>query len=198
MGMRICLPKSEKNAKIGLRCRGSRIQPGGKGMQARIHFARINRQEALYIEDLLLDDGSQIITHSHIPPQFHKVWAKDAWVQKGIMAGGEVVSEVRKHHFYQEWFDIIELFDAGGRLIGYYCDVITPLRKVDGEYYLQDLLLDLWIFPDGRTVELDWDEFEEAVHAGQISAEWQQKAVETLQRMVAETRQGIFPGRYLG
>jgi predicted RNA-binding protein associated with RNAse of E/G family len=46
-------------------------------------------------------------------------------------------------------------------------------------------------------VELDWDEFEEAVQAGLLAPELQQTAVETLRRMVAETQQGIFPGSYL-
>ena len=81
-------------------------------MKANIHFSRVGKNPALYIEDLLYDDGIKIITHSHIPPEFRQVWAKDAWAQKGIMNNGEIVYEVRKHHFYHEWFDIIELFDA--------------------------------------------------------------------------------------
>jgi len=164
---------------------------------ARIHFSRIGKAEVLYIEDLVYEDDTQILTHAHIPPEFRKVWAKDAWIQKGIMAHGEIVCEVRKHHFYNQWFDIIELLDANHRLIGYYCDVITPLVKQNGEYYLHDLILDLWVFPDGRLVELDWDEYYEAVQAGLMTPEEQKIAVKTLKRMVKETQQGIFPKRYL-
>jgi len=166
-------------------------------MEARIHFARVRKQAALYIEDLVRDDGEKLITHSLIPSQYRKVWGSEAWKRHGIMAAGEVVCEVRKHHFYREWFDVIELFDGDGELIGYYCDVVTPLRKEDGEYYLRDLLLDLWIFPDGRTVELDWDEFEDATRAALLSSDEQRMAVDTLRRMVEEVQQGVFPAQYL-
>ena len=52
-------------------------------------------------------------------------------------------------------------------------------------------------FPDGRTVELDWDEFEQAARASLISADEQQAAVAALRKMVEETKAGIFPSRYI-
>jgi hypothetical protein len=162
-------------------------------MKAVIHFNRIGKNEAIYIEGLVRDDGVRLDTHTILPPEAVAVWTKTAWQERGILAGGEMVTQVRKHHFYQEWFDIIELLDASGALLGYYCDVLTPLRKVDGEYYLQDLLLDLWISPDGTCIELDWDEFEEAVRQNLVSEEYQAKSVETLRWMVEETRKGQFP-----
>lgn len=167
-------------------------------MKAVIHFARIGKGEALYVEELLRDDGIRLDTRSVLPPEAVHVWSKSVWQKQGIMANGERVVEVRKHHFYNEWFDVIELFDTQGSLLGYYCDVITPLVKVDGEYYLRDLLLDLWVFPDGRTVELDWDEFESARSAGLISPEEAEQAQVTLRRMVEEVSEGMFPTKYLG
>jgi predicted RNA-binding protein associated with RNAse of E/G family len=166
-------------------------------MKAVIHFSRIGKGESLYVEELIRDDGVRLDTRSVLPPEARDVWRKSAWQKLGILADGPVVREVRKHHFYHEWFDIIELLDDQGGLLGYYCDVITPLRKVDGEYYLLDLLLDLWIFPDHRTIELDWDEFQEAARLQRITPEQQQKAVETLAWMVTEAQHGIFPERYL-
>lgn len=166
-------------------------------MKAFIHFARIGKKEALYIEDLLRDNGTRLDTRSVLPPDAVDVWSKSVWQKQGILANGERVMEVRKHHFYQEWFDVIELLDAQGSLLGYYCDVVTPLLRLDGEYYLRDLLLDLWIFPDGRTVELDWDEFDAAQAAGLISPEEADQAAATLRRMVREVQQGIFPSVYI-
>lgn len=167
-------------------------------MKINIHFARIGKPEKVYVEDLVSDDGVRLTTYSVLPPDGRREWSKGDWKQYGIMTNGEVIHAVRKHHFYHEWFDVVELFGAAGELTGYYCDVVTPLRRVDGEYYLLDLLLDLWIFPDGRCVEMDWDEFEAAAQAGLISAEQQARAVETLRRMVSETQQGIFPTRWIG
>ncbi len=166
-------------------------------MKAVIHFARVGKDEALYVEELLRDDGVRLDTRSVLPPEAANAWSKSVWRQNGIMANGERVVEVRKHHFYNEWFDVIELLDEAGSLLGYYCDVITPLRKVDGEYYLRDLLLDLWVFPDGRTVVLDWDEFEAARDAGLVAPEEAEQAVKTLRRMVEEVQQGIFPSVYI-
>ena len=166
-------------------------------MKATIHFSRIGKPDAIYTEGLVRDNGLRLDTCTVLPPEAAAVWSRSAWQAYGILSSGQVVHTIRKHHFYHEWFGIVELIDSSDILLGYYCDVLMPLRKVDGEYYLQDLLLDLWVFPDGSYVEMDWDELEEASRLGQISCELRQKAEETLQRIVAETRAGIFPTQYL-
>ncbi|MBE0696445.1 MAG: DUF402 domain-containing protein [Anaerolineaceae bacterium] len=166
-------------------------------MKAIIHFARIGKKEVIYTEGLVRDNGTRLDTCTVLPVEAAGVWSKSAWKGLGILSNGETVHTVRKHHFYNEWFDIIELFDASGAILGYYCDITTPLRKVKNEYYVQDLLLDLWIFPDGSFTELDWDEFNEAVQQGMLSLEYQEYAVKTMRLLVEEIRKGIFPQRYL-
>jgi predicted RNA-binding protein associated with RNAse of E/G family len=166
-------------------------------MQAVIHFSRIGKGESIYREGLVHDDGVRLDTSTILPPQAANVWRKSAWQAHGILSAAETIHSVRKHHFYQEWFDIIELLDDSGAILGYYCDIATPLKKVNDEYFVQDLLLDLWIFPDGRYVELDWDEFNDAVQQGLLPIEYQQKAEATLRKLVAETKQGKFPKHYL-
>ncbi len=166
-------------------------------MKAVIHFARIGKPDTIYTEGLVCDNGQRLDTCTVLPPEAARVWTRSGWQAYGILSDGQVVHTIRKHHFYHEWFSIVELIDSSGTLLGYYCDVLTPLRKVDGEYYLQDLLLDLWVFPDGSCVELDWDELRDAVRLGMITPSLHQKAEETLSRMVAETQAGVFPVRYL-
>lgn len=166
-------------------------------MKAIIHFSRIGKPDAIYTEGLVRDDGQRLDTCTVLPPGAATVWTRSAWQAYGILSNGQVVHTIRKHHFYHEWFSIVELIDSSDKLLGYYCDVLMPLRKVDGEYYLQDLLLDLWVFPDGSYVEMDWEELEEASRLGRIGCELRQKAEETLRRIVAETRAGIFPAQYL-
>ena len=166
-------------------------------MKVKIHFSRVGKNESLYIEPLVYKDDKKIITHSNLPADLQHIWKKEDWIQKGIIDQQTIVSQVRKHHFFDEWFDVIELIDPRGQLIGYYCDVITPLKCVDGEYYLRDLLLDLWVFPDRRTIVLAWDEFEEAARTEQISSEEKRMAEDTLRRMEQETKQGKFPVLYL-
>lgn len=170
---------------------------GGVRLIALIHFNRIGRGVTIYQEGLLEDNGTRLDTRTDLPPNSSKVWSKSLWHQMGILNHGEVVATVCKHHFYLEWFDIIELLNTSGELLGYYCDICTPLVKENNQYYIQDLFLDLWVFPDGSYRELDWDEFEEAVTDGIISDVYQQKAIETLNRLVLETQKGFFPGNYL-
>jgi predicted RNA-binding protein associated with RNAse of E/G family len=166
-------------------------------MNAVIHFARIGKKEEIYSEGLVCDDGTRLDTCTILPPEAAHVWSKSVRQGLGILSSGETVHTARKHHFYAEWFDIIELLDASGTILGFYCDITTPLRKVDDEYFVQDLLLDLWVFPDGRFQELDWDEFNAAVQQGLLPLDYQQNAVNTLNLLVEETRKGNFPRSYL-
>jgi hypothetical protein len=165
--------------------------------KAIIHFARVGKKEALYIEGFVSDDGIRLDTSTQLPPDAAKVWNKSVWQKKGILSHGEIVRTIRKHHFYQEWFDIIEVIDDHGTLLGYYCDIATPLIKRDEEYYVQDLLLDVWIFPDGSFHELDWDEYTAAKNDGAISVEWQQNAERTIRWMAEEIVKGTFPQAFL-
>jgi hypothetical protein len=166
-------------------------------MKAVIHYKRINEPEVIYTESGASDDGIRLDTDTPISREISVEWAKKRWVPNGLLREGQIIARVRKHHFYQQWFGVMELRGVEGELMGFYCDLLTPLVKRGGEYYLQDLMLDLWIAPDRSHKELDWDEFEAAARLGQIAAAHQQAAVSTLRRMVDETRTGIFPWSYL-
>lgn len=167
-------------------------------MKAHIHYSRVNQPEAVYIEqEILRDDGVALVTRSGISLEMGSDWSRREWQAKGFLAPTQIVRVVEKHHFYKEWFGIMTLKDFNGAPLGWYCDVVTPLRKENAAYYLRDLLLDLWIWPEGRMRELDWDEFEEAFHRQLISEAEHRQAIITLERMVKETRSGIFPHHYL-
>ncbi len=63
--------------------------------------------------------------------------------------------------FYSDrWYNIFEIHDReGDQLKGWYCNVCRPARLGDGEISAEDLALDLLVWPDGRQVVLDEDEF---------------------------------------
>lgn len=69
-------------------------------------------------------------------------------------------------HFYGEHFGIITGQDPSSQTLGYYCDILTPLRREADQYFLIDLILALWIYPDLSFIELDRDEFSDATLAG--------------------------------
>lgn len=167
-------------------------------MKVAIHYARFDRPEELYTETLVRDDGVRVETLSDwLNLDFALEWSRRVWQREGRLGADLVVRQVRKYHFYGHWFNVLDLLDENGKHLAYYCDVVTPLVKINGEYYLQNLCLDLWIGPDGNIQTLDWEELERAALQGQISATQWEKAIETISWMEEEARRGLFPKNYL-
>lgn len=63
-------------------------------------------------------------------------------------------------YYFDRWYNIFEIH-AGedDRLRGWYCNISTPAKYEENKIFYNDLALDLYIFPDGRQVILDEDEF---------------------------------------
>ncbi len=62
--------------------------------------------------------------------------------------------------FYTDrWYNIFEIHTDAGLLKGWYCNIAAPARITDDAVACRDLLLDLWVSPDGTTLVLDEDEF---------------------------------------
>lgn len=64
-------------------------------------------------------------------------------------------------YYLDQWFNVFQIFSAQGDLKGWYCNIGRPPRLVEGELHYVDLALDLFVYPDGRQLVLDEDEFEE-------------------------------------
>jgi hypothetical protein len=60
--------------------------------------------------------------------------------------------------FTDRWYNIFEIRGVAG-LKGWYCNVTTPARLLPDRVESRDLLLDLWVTPDGDSRALDEDEF---------------------------------------
>ncbi len=75
--------------------------------------------------------------------------------------------------FPDRWFSLLRFTTADDRTVGYYVNFSKPLAELRANYYRDlDLELDLWLDVDGTMTELDSDEFEEAIEADRLSAEW--------------------------
>ena len=76
-------------------------------------------------------------------------------------------------YYSERWYNIFEIHDRGDdHLKGWYCNITTP-AVIDGQCIsYKDLALDLLVFPNGRQLVLDEDEF---IHL-EISIELQRKA----------------------
>jgi len=104
-----------------------------------------------YPARLVADDGSEILLHAR--------WGRPRYDL------GYVVLEPDDRwteRFYRDrWYNIFEIHDAEGRLKGWYCNVCRPATLANGELRCVDLVLDLFVRPDGRPLRLDEEEFEE-------------------------------------
>lgn len=167
-------------------------------MDVTIHYQRLDPERGLarYTEGLVVDDGTRLVTEAVIPPEYRARVSAGLW-RLGLLPETQTLSAIRKHYFYTENFDILLFYDQHGALAGTYSDITTPLTRVAGVYHITDLFLDIWITPAGGYHELDWDEFEAAVAAGQLSPELAQTAQQTLARLRAEFAAGRYPAAYL-
>lgn len=161
-----------------------------------IHRARINKPTRHFKDGLLEDNGKRLRTRTIIPGSISAPWS-ETWQKEGRIPFGQVIGSVNKYLFYEQFFSIMEILATTGNLLGYYVDLSTPLKKRDGEYYLDDLILDLWIYPDQTYLVLDEDEWQQAVQGELISEEIQRTVHKTLQRLLKEIHSGIFPRRYI-
>jgi predicted RNA-binding protein associated with RNAse of E/G family len=73
----------------------------------------------------------------------------------------------REWFYSDRWYNIFEITGSNGALKGWYCNVAEPATISATEIRCRDLLLDLWIAPDGAALVLDEDEFaaDEAMEA---------------------------------
>jgi len=89
-------------------------------------------------------------------------------------------------YFSQRWYNIYEIHDrVDGKTKGYYCNVTTPAVFSNGQVEYVDLALDLLVYPDGRSLLLDEDEFL-ALEIGENEAARARQAVDELRTLFAK------------
>lgn len=66
-----------------------------------------------------------------------------------------------EYYYTDRWFNIFQVFAADGTLKGWYCNICKPAIFIDGKIDFVDMVLDVFVYPDGRSLVLDEDEFGE-------------------------------------
>lgn len=167
-------------------------------MQIRLHYTRLSDLGAhTFVEDFLAEDEHRLTTHAVVPVEHREALSAKFW-SAGLLPNSVRVASLRKHYFFSEWFDILAWFDEAERFAGYYTDIATPVRRVgDGEYATTDLFLDFWQAPGQPAMELDVDEFEEALAAGKLTSDLADGARASFARVRREIALGLFPYRYI-
>ncbi|NLF50474.1 MAG: DUF402 domain-containing protein [Leptolinea sp.] len=89
-----------------------------------------------------------------------------------------------EQYYTDRWYNIFEIHDKKtDQLKGWYCNVTYPAIIENGIVSYVDLALDLLVYPDGRQLVLDEDEFQE-LHLNDSDAAQARRALEELQRVV--------------
>ncbi len=90
-------------------------------------------------------------------------------------------------YFSDRWYNIFEVHDReDDRIKCWYCNVCKPAVFADGLISYVDLALDLLVYPDGRMLVLDEDEFA-ALKLDDATNENARKGLEELQRLFDNT-----------
>jgi predicted RNA-binding protein associated with RNAse of E/G family len=98
--------------------------------------------------------------------------------------------------FKDKWFDVGKFYDSSKKWLGYYCDIIKPVKRMmcgSKTTILTDLFLDIWITSDGSVYVLDQDELENAIQQGFVSKSLAAKAHSQVELLLRRIERHNFP-----
>ena len=100
-----------------------------------------------------------------------------------LLKNGDIFTE----WFYSNrWFNIFRVQDVDtGAIKGFYCNITRPAEIHDDYVAADDLALDVFVKPDGETLLLDEDEYND-LPLSETDRQQVQQAVETIYVWVAE------------
>lgn len=97
-------------------------------------------------------------------------------------------------YFLERGFKVSKFYDHDGRLISWYCDIISHTYDAATETYVfTDLLADVIVYPDGFVRVVDLDELADAQRDGLITPEELQLALRHLDKLLTLIYKGAFP-----
>ena len=167
------------------------------GDPVHIEYIRPGKETTYYEEGFVSQDEICLRTYKTLPSDIIEHLSSSLQKQNLIAAHQNAVT-IAKTYFFTEPFNLLEFRDQNGDLLGHYSDIGEPVLKLGpGQFQMTDLYLDIWLYPDRRLLELDWGEFEEALHKQVITTTQADLARAAMQRLVSEVSQGIYPNRYL-
>jgi len=162
----------------------------------RIEYIRPGKEVTYYEEDFLAQDEICIRTFKTLPEDI-SIRLSNALIKQELIQPRQRVGTIAKVYFFNEPFNVLEFRDLDGRLLGHYSDIGEPaIRVSDNEIQMTDLYLDIWLHPDGKLLELDWDEFEGAIEKKVITPPQANLARNTMQRLIDEVARGVYPSKY--
>lgn len=106
---------------------------------------------------------------------------------------GYVVFEPGDHfteyYYTHRWYNIFTISTAAGKRKGWYCNVAEPAMIKADRIEQVDLLLDVWVDPDGTPLVLDEDEFVAVTTLSDQQRQGAKDGLQALLRMIADRRE---------
>jgi protein associated with RNAse G/E len=96
-----------------------------------------------------------------------------------------------EYYYTNRWFNIFDIADAHGRRKGWSCNIAEPAHILEHQIEQVDLLLDVWVSPQGKPLILDEDEFAADTMMTATQRRGAQAGLQALLKMLA-TRQEAF------
>ncbi len=122
----------------------------------------------------------------------------EAVFQAGHRDLGYVVFEMGdlffEFYYFQRWFNIEQVYSTDGDLKGWYCNIAMPPAISDYEISFVDLAADVFVYPDGRYLLLDQEEFEADIR-DLYPPEVGRAARDGLAELLSWIEQGSLPSR---
>lgn len=160
-----------------------------------IEYIRPGKDTSFYVEDLVFVDARRLKTFKLLPPDV-VARLNRSLIAEGLIAPHQRAVMISKTYFFDENFNLLAFCDEDGNLLGYYSDIGTPLIRTEDGYRMTDWFLDIWLDADGTLIELDLDEFEEAITQNLLSRIEIDRARTTFARLIEEVKKGIYPYAY--
>jgi predicted RNA-binding protein associated with RNAse of E/G family len=95
---------------------------------------------------------------------------------------GDIFTE---YYYSDRWFNIFDILDVNGKRKGWYCNVAQPAVIFDDRIEQIDLLLDIWVAPQGKPLVLDEDEFAAATTLSEEQRKGAREGLRALLQLLA-------------
>lgn len=97
-------------------------------------------------------------------------------------------------YFLERGFKISKFYDHQGKLISWYCDIISHTYDAgEDTYVFTDLLVDVIVYPDGFVRVVDLDELSDALRDQLITPSQIQLALRRTDKLLSLIYKGDFP-----
>ena len=121
------------------------------------------------------------------------------WAEAGAadQMGGLAAAEPG-HIWYRFWLwrddQLVErYYDAEGVLLGTQIDICSPMVIEESQWQVDDLVLDIWISPEGRVNVTNEASFDQAVADGLLTPDQEDYAEQHVRRLTGAIAQRRFP-----